>query len=34
MVQVPTAATAEELHDALAALERAYREDPRADLSL
>jgi DnaJ-class molecular chaperone len=34
MVQVPTAATAEELQDALAALERAYREDPRADLSL
>ena len=34
MVQVPTAATAEELHEALAALEQAYREDPRADLSL
>jgi molecular chaperone DnaJ len=34
MVQVPTAATAEELNDALTALERAYRDDPRADLSL
>ncbi len=35
MVQVPTAATPEELQDALAALERAYRgDDPRADLSL
>ena len=34
MVQVPTAATAEELQEALAALERAYHDDPRADLSL
>jgi molecular chaperone DnaJ len=34
MVQVPTAASPEELQDALAALERAYRDDPRADLSL
>ena len=34
MVQVPTAGTPEELDEALAALERAYRDDPRADLSL
>jgi molecular chaperone DnaJ len=34
MVQVPTAATAEELGEALTALERAYRDDPRAGLSL
>lgn len=34
MVQVPTAANVEELQEALAALDRAYRGDPRADLSL
>ena len=34
MVQVPTAGTAGELDEALAALERAYADDPRADLSL
>ncbi len=34
MVQVPPADSAERLADALAALERAYGEDPRAHLSL
>ena len=34
MVQVPRGADAEKLSDALVALERAYGEDPRANLSL
>jgi molecular chaperone DnaJ len=34
MVQVPTKAELEQLRDALAAIEKAYGEDPRAELSL
>ena len=34
MVQVPTKAEREQLRDALAAIEKAYGEDPRAELSL